>query len=475
MSEVFLTPPVTQMRYDLFQLFGSDLASGLLEGGAALLLAAVGHFIVTRVLRSKAWGHLQHAPEGHEARARLWFAHLLQSAVAPLTLLIWVLAVHFATTEVLGALEPEQRPRLVSALEWIRGTAVAVALLWLLFRVGKVLDTRLSALAKQTTTRADSILLPLVGKGIRVLLPLVALMLATSALQISPETRTLLRDATSLLIIAAVSFMLLQTVDAAQEYLLRQYRLDVENNYHARSVHTQVLMLRRLAVAVICIVTLASMLMVFESVRRFGTTILASAGVAGVVMGFAAQRSIATLLAGFQIALTQPIRIDDVVIVESEWGRIEEITLTYVVVNLWDKRRLVVPITYFIEKPFQNWTRSSAQIIGTLFFYLDYAVPLESLRKQFERIVQASSLWDRQVCVLQVTDTRERCIEVRGLVSASDAGRAFDLRCEVREKVLVWLAAQYPQGLPLTRVQFNPEVLARPAEQSGRDRNAVFS
>ena len=449
------------MRYDLFQFFGSDLTPGLLEGGAALLLAATGHFVVARMLRSSAWEHFQHVPEGHEARARLWLAHLLQSAVAPLILLIWVLAIHFATTVVLGALEPAQRPTLVSSLEWVRGSAVAVALLWLLFRVGKVLDTRLSALAKQTATRGDSILLPLVGKGIRVLLPLLALMLGTSALNISPETRTLLRDATSLLIIAAVSFMLLQTVDAVQEYLLRQYRLDVENNYHARAVHTQVLMLRRLAVAVICIVTLASMLMVFESVRRFGTTILASAGVAGVVIGFAAQRSIATLLAGFQIALTQPIRIDDVVIVENEWGRIEEITLTYVVVNLWDKRRLVVPITYFIEKPFQNWTRSSAQIIGSIFFYLDYAVPLEALRKQFERSVQASSLWDGQVCVLQVTDTKERCIEVRGLVSASNAGNAFDLRCEVREKVLVWLAAEYPYGLPLARVQFNPEALAR--------------
>lgn len=218
-------------------------------------------------------------------------------------------------------------------------------------------------------------------------------------------------------------------------------------------------MLRRLAVAVICIVTLASMLMVFESVRRFGTTILASAGVAGVVIGFAAQRSIATLLAGFQIALTQPIRIDDVVIVESEWGRIEEITLTYVVVNLWDKRRLVVPITYFIEKPFQNWTRSSAQITGSIFFYLDYTVPLEALRRQFERIVQGSSLWDREVCVLQVTDAKERCIEVRGLVSAANAGNAFDLRCEVREKMLTWLATRYPYGLPQSRVQFDTSVV----------------
>jgi small-conductance mechanosensitive channel len=209
--------------------------------------------------------------------------------------------------------------------------------------------------------------------------------------------------------------------------------------------------LKRIGSVVIVVFAIASMLMVFESVRRFGTAIIASAGVAGIIIGFAAQKSIATLLAGFQIAMTQPIRIDDVVIVENEWGRIEEITLTYVVVKIWDLRRLVLPISYFIETPFQNWTRTSADLLGTVFLYLDYTVPMDALRAELTRILNASPLWDKKVSVLQITDTKERVIEVRALMSARDAGQAFDLRCEVREKLIDFLQQNYPNALPRTR------------------------
>ena len=180
------------------------------------------------------------------------------------------------------------------------------------------------------------------------------------------------------------------------------------------------MVLKKVALTIIGVFTLASMLMVFESVRQFGASILASAGIAGIVVGFAAQRSIATLLAGFQIALTQPIRLDDVVIVEGEWGRIEDITLTYVVVRIWDLRRLVVPITYFIEQPFQNWTRSSAELLGTVFVYVDYSVPLDALRAQLTRLLEASPYWDGKVNVLQVTDAKEHTLEIRVLASAAD-------------------------------------------------------
>jgi len=415
----------------------ADVASvqwaSIVYAACALAGAAVIHFALVRFISRKAVG-------------------------APLALLVWILGVHFSLSVILGDLKQwNEAPRVAAALDWIRGAAVLLAVFWLLVRVGRAIDAYLTALSARTRPTEDDIILPLVGKAVRVVLPLIAILLGASALEVSPETRALIRDGTSLLIIGSVAFMLLQTVDAMQAFLLRRYRLDVSDNYRARAVHTQVRMLRRVAVVLIATLALASMLMVFDSVRRFGTTILASAGVAGIVIGFAAQRSIATLLAGFQIALTQPIRIDDVVIVENEWGRIEEITLTYVVINLWDMRRLVVPITYFIEKPFQNWTRTSSQILGTVFFYLDYRVPLTALRAEYERVVAGSSLWDKQVCILQVTDTKENCIEVRGLVSASDAGRAFDLRCEVREKLLSWLTAHYPYALPRTRVRFSPD------------------
>jgi small-conductance mechanosensitive channel len=212
-----------------------------------------------------------------------------------------------------------------------------------------------------------------------------------------------------------------------------------------------VTVLRKMAIAVIALFCIASMLMVFQPVRQLGTAMLASAGVAGIVIGFAAQKSLATLLAGFQIAITQPIRIDDVVIVEGEWGRIEEITLTYVVVNIWDWRRLVVPITYFIEKPFQNWTRTTSEVIGSIFLHVDYDVPVDALRLELTRILEASPLWDRKVNVLQVTDAKENSLQLRALASATDAGRSWDLRCEVREKLITFVQKNYPASLPRTR------------------------
>ena len=227
--------------------------------------------------------------------------------------------------------------------------------------------------------------------------------------------------------------------------------MDVSDNLRARSIYTQVMVLKKVAVAIIGIFALASMLMVFDSVRQFGASILASAGIAGIVVGFAAQRSIATLLAGFHIALTQPIRVDDVVVVENEFGRIEDITLTYVIVRVWDLRRLVVPITYFIEKPFQNWTRSSSDIVGTVFFYVDYTVPVDALRAELTRLLQTSKYWDGKVNTLQVTDAKEHTLEIRVLASAANAALAWNLRCEIREKMVAFIQQKYPESLPRLR------------------------
>jgi small-conductance mechanosensitive channel len=193
------------------------------------------------------------------------------------------------------------------------------------------------------------------------------------------------------------------------------------------------------------------MLMTFDRIRHVGVSILASAGMIGIILGFAAQRSIATLFAGLQIALTQPIRIDDAVIVEGEWGRVEEITLTYVVIKIWDLRRLVVPVTYFLEKPFQNWTRVSANLLGTVFLYVDYSVPVDEVRRELQAILKVSALWDGQVGGVQVTNSSERTLELRLLMSAADSSKIFDLRCEVREKVLAFLQQNHPGSLPRVR------------------------
>jgi len=257
----------------------------------------------------------------------------------------------------------------------------------------------------------------------------------------------------ALLLIALVAWLLVRMTYVLEDYVTGHFDIGVRDNLKARKIHTQLKVLKRITIIAVSIIAFGTMLMTFEKVRQLGTTILASAGVVGIVVGMAAQRTIATFIAGLQIAITQPIRVDDVVIVENEWGRIEEITLTYVVVRIWDLRRLIVPITYFIEKPFQNWTRISADILGTVFIYTDYTVPVDAIREQLQKVLNESEHWDKKVCVLQVTNTTDRTMELRALMSAADASEAWTLRCEVREKLLEFIKAEYPQALPRLRTE----------------------
>lgn len=256
-----------------------------------------------------------------------------------------------------------------------------------------------------------------------------------------------------LLLIGAVSWLMVKAIYAFEDIVLARFDVDAKDNLKARKVHTQLKVIKRIAIVMISIIAFGTMLMTFERVRQLGTAILASAGVIGIVVGMAAQRTIATFIAGLQIAVTQPIRVDDVVIVENEWGRIEEITLTYVVVRIWDLRRLIVPITFFLEKPFQNWTRVTADILGTVFIYVDHTVPVDSIRRELQNILKDSEHWDGKVCVLQVTNTSERTVELRALMSAEDASKAWTLRCEVREKLVEFLRQRYPQALPRIRAE----------------------
>ena len=385
---------------------------------------------------------------------RRWLTRGLGELLPALALLVWIHGLSLAARVLLNQVTPPNDAALV-AVDWAYRLSVLGAMCWLLLRLGRIVEAFLVSLSTRADTSWDDVILPLAGKAARWALPLLALILGAPALSLSPALAEVVGNATSLMLIAVVAFILFQLVDAAAVFVLRPHRLDVGDNLQARAIHTQVVVLKKVAMTAIGIFTLASMLMVFDSVRQFGASILASAGIAGIVVGVAAQRSIATLLAGFQIALTQPIRIDDVVIVENEWGRIEEVTLTYVVVRIWDLRRLVVPITYFIEQPFQNWTRSSANIIGSVFLYVDYSVPIDPLRAELTRILQQSRDWDGKVNALQVTDAKERTVEVRALASAADASLAWDLRCEIRERLITFVQQQYPGALPRLRVSFD--------------------
>jgi small-conductance mechanosensitive channel len=304
---------------------------------------------------------------------------------------------------------------------------------------------------ERTNSLLGKVIVPIVGHTMRLLVPLLGIILLLPLLRLPENWIWVTEKGFGIFLIVALSVLIVRGVNAVQLALMSRHRMDAEDNLSARRIYTQVSVIRKIIVSTVVIIASGSILMLFDPVRQFGTSILASAGIAGVVLGFAAQKTLGNVLAGIQIALTQPLLIDDIVVVEGEFGQIEEITLTYVTVRTWDLRRLVLPITYFIEKPFQNWSRVSTELLGTVILYLDYQVPLGELRKELKRLLENNPKWDRRVCGLQVTDTKESTIVVRALVSGTDPGKTFDLRCEVREGLIEFLRRDYPESLPRVR------------------------
>lgn len=257
------------------------------------------------------------------------------------------------------------------------------------------------------------------------------------------------------LLIVAFSWFLIEVIGRIKSILLARYDISKEDNLKSRKLHTQFSILEKILVFIIVLSAIGLILLSFENIRKIGIGIFASAGLAGIIIGISAQKVVGTLLAGIQIAITQPFRIDDAVLVENEWGWIEEINLTYVVVKLWDQRRLVLPSTYFLEKPFQNWTRTNADIIGSVFLYTDYSIPFDVLRKELTRLLNECELWDKKVNVLQVTDSKATNIEIRILVSAKNSPTAWDLRVFIREKMIEFIQNNYPDSLPKTRISIH--------------------
>ena len=394
-----------------------------------------------------------------------WRGEAPRTLGGPIRLLIWIYGLYFAATPVLLKLPVEEDPHLVRQLfAKLYDVGVFIALLWLFLKATHVIEARLKARVAATPGKLDDLVIPHLGRSLRVLGPVMGVIFALPMLDLPQESEGLLAKGSSILIIAAVSYVLFQIVHLGQKVVLTKYDLEVADNLQARTVYTQVQVLSRTAHVIIAIFTAASILMLFEEVRRFGTSILASAGVVGIIIGFAAQRTIANLFAGFQLAMTQPIRHDDVVIVEGEWGRIEEITLTYVVVRIWDERRLIVPLSYFIEKPFQNWTRTSTDILGSVFLWADYTLPIAELRPAVQRIVESCADWDRRFWNLQITDATERAMQLRVLATASDASKAWNLRCEIREKLLAFVQEYHPRSLPRVRAVVDADHASPPTE-----------
>lgn len=253
--------------------------------------------------------------------------------------------------------------------------------------------------------------------------------------------------------IVLVGWAAMSALNIAAALYLRRYNVETADNLLARKHYTQIRILKRAAATLVVLLTAAFALMTIPGVRQLGVSLLAAGGAAGIIVGLALQPVLSNLLAGVQIALTQPIRIDDAVIVEGEWGKVEEITSTYVVIRIWDLRRLIVPLKYFMEKPFQNWTRESADLLGVVLLYLDYSVPVDAIRARLKEILDDSPLWDKQVSGVQVTNASERAMEIRILASAANSANAWDLRCDIREKMIAWLNEAYPHALPRDRIE----------------------
>ncbi len=299
------------------------------------------------------------------------------------------------------------------------------------------------------------------GKPFSYFLPLLTFNFLLPLMKMKSNVTPVLNKTVEILLTISFANVLIGVIKVFEDYVYHTFDIHKADNLKERKIRTQLQFIRRLAISLILILTVCVILLSFNNLRKIGTGLLTGVGVGGIIIGFAAQKSLGNFLAGFQIAFTQPIRIDDVLVVEGEWGRVEEITLTYVVLNIWDQRRLILPINYFVEKPFQNWTRNTADIMGTVFLYLDYTIPLDPLREELGRLLEKDPLWDRRVKVLQVTNASEKTIEVRALMSSSSSGNAFDLRCNVREGLIKFIQQHYPQCFPVTRIE-EPITVSRP-------------
>jgi small-conductance mechanosensitive channel len=325
--------------------------------------------------------------------------------------------------------------------------ALAAVAAWLLYSAGARLVRRL---VKPRHPYLAGVLAGTKRLG-QIGLLIVALFIALPAAPFDEEISTALATILLIAAIVLIGWIAITTAHILADLYLLQFRLDVADNLLARKHITQVRVLRRVVDTLLIMVTIGAVLMTFEPVRQYGVSLFASAGVAGLIVGFAARPVLSNLIAGIQLAVTQPIRIDDAVLVENEFGNVEEITSTYVVIRLWDLRRMIVPLTYFIEKPFQNWTRESTSLIGAVVIKVDYTTPVDRLRAKAEEIAKASPYWDGQLVKLQVTDADAFAMELRVIATARSSGDAFELRCELREKLIAYLQAEFPGALPRRR------------------------
>lgn len=426
--------------------FGPVTLGELATAVVILIFTAIVHGIISLILNRKS--------KTASAQEKVAKHHVLLASGKPIYLLIWTFGFYVAVLPLLlkwpaaGAVVQDLMGRLFDV-------GFFFSVLWFCMRLTHVLESRLAAWAAKTNTKFDDLLVPLVGKSLRVLVPVLGIIFALPILNLPAEYSDVVAKGTSILLIGAVAWILFEAVNVGQNVLLLSHDLKAADNLQARKMYTQVKVLGKAVHVAVALCTLATILMLFQQVRHVGASLLASAGIVGIIAGIAGQQTLANLFAGFQIALAQPIRLDDVVVVEGAWGRIEEITLTYVVVHVWDDTRLVLPLSYFIQKPFQNWTRASAHITGQVHVFMDYSLPVEEIRKALKPIVENNPLWDKRFWNLQVVEATEKSMQLRVLLTAVDSSKAWDLRCKVREELIAFIQQHHPECLPRFRAETN--------------------
>jgi small-conductance mechanosensitive channel len=390
-----------------------------------------------------------------------WRQHAIAAFSKPLYVLIWAYGFYFAATPLLLTFKATEDMLAIRAFcGVVFDLGVFVILFWLSIRFTRVMDARLTAWATRSGSKQEALFIPLLGKSLRVALPVAGIIFALPILNLPPQYGAVVAKGTSISLIVVLAIILFQIIGVCESATLARFDITIADNLRARKVYTQVRVIRRVVDVIVGFFAVACVLMLFEEVRHVGASLLASAGVVGIIVGIAAQKTIGNLFAGFQIAMAQPIRLDDVVIVEGEWGRIEEITLTYVVVRLWDDRRMVMPLSYFIEKPFQNWTRTSSGLLGAILVWVDYSFPVDEGRKALKKIIENSPSWDKRYWNLQVSDASERTMQLRVLATSADSSTSWNLRCEIREKFIAFIQSHHPQSLPRLRTHLSGAVSA---------------
>ncbi|WP_083672211.1 mechanosensitive ion channel family protein [Sphingomonas montana] len=338
------------------------------------------------------------------------------------------------------------------ALHIAAGTAIAAGAVLLALLAHHLLMLVGRKAAARTPSSTDDLIVERLALPLRWIFCAIALTAVLPALRLNDDAADIWQRVFGLGVPALMGWLLIAILNALQDVMIARTDITVEDNLRARRKRTRAGILHRITVFLVLVITLCMMLISIPSVRSIGVTLIASAGLAALAVGAAAQPALKNLIAGIQMAFTEPIRIDDVVVLDNEWGRIEEIRLTYVVIRIWDDRRLVVPVSRFLEQPFQNWTRESAQLLGNIVLYLDPTADIARLRAHLATVMDRMPLWDRRFHNLQVTDMKADMIEVRALMTAKDGPTAFDLRCAVREALLAYIAAEMPEALLRRRI-----------------------